>query len=210
MKRIFASLLALALVFVLFGCDFDYAGKLTGTWVCRSRESDEQIAEIVESIDLYEEEIALIDTPLYTAVTATFTEDGTYALAEDETLSKQYIREFFDGMFTDLYEGRANLANTYADYGVDLSQLSEEEFYLFYAELYSSETYEALLDNLSENLYTDEAFEPYDEGTFKATSKIISFDAIDDELDGAAEYELEDDRLSIKFTNGTMVFYKQN
>lgn len=210
MKRIISVLLVALMLLSLAACDFDYAGKLVGTWECQVEESDEQKAALMEQIELYEEEIALVDSTLYTVKTLTFTEDGTYEFNEDPDGVKMYVRQFFKDVFKDMYEGRAGLASLTDDYGVDLSQLSEDEFYAFYAELYGYATLDEMLDGFATEIYDYDSFESNDHGTFTATSKYIDFDATDDELDGSVTYKLTDSTLTITYSDDTEIYTKSN
>ncbi len=212
MKRILALLLSAVLLLSLAACDFDfdYKGKIVGTWVCRKLESADNKESLLDAIDLYDEEKALVTAPLYTAKTVTFNEDGSYSFSEDVDGVKAYVRDFYEQMFTQLYEGRAALANTYAEYGEDLSQKTEDEFYQFYADLYSYDSYEQLLDGLAENVYDYDNFEPFEQGTFTVGSKKIDFDATTDEDDGVAEYSVKDGELTITYSDGTEVYTKVN
>lgn len=207
MKKLISLLLVSMLVLSLVACDMDYAGKLVGTWSCRKLEASETKDSIMDSLELYDEEKALVSTSLYTVKHLVFGEDGTYYFIEDAESVKQCVRDFFAGMFADLYEGRASLASCYE---VDVSQLTEEEFYAFYSEMYGYSTKEEMLDGLAEAIYDYDNFEKLDEGTYKATSKVISFDAINDADDGATEYKLEDDRLNITYSDGSEIYYRVN
>ena len=211
MKRIFALLLAAMLLLSLAACDmdFDYQGKIVGTWIIREEDSDENRDYIFQFLELYDDEIAQVDATLYTAKALTFNEDGTYSMIEDVDTLKVYVREFLDELFADLYAGRAQLAGTYAAEGVDLSQLTEEEFYLFYTALYSYDSYDQLLDDLTEAIYDYDTIQPYETGTYTVGSKKIDFDADEDEYDGFAEYSVSGNKLTVKFENGTEVYTRK-
>lgn len=209
MKRIFALVFSALLLLSLVACDFDYQGKIVGTWVCRKQDAAETKESLLDAIDLYDEEKALITAPLYTAKVVCFNEDGSYYFTEDPAAVKAYVRDFYEQMFQQLYNGRANLANTYAEYGTDLSQLGEDEFYQFYAELYTYATFEELLDGLAENVYDYDNFEPYERGTYTVGSKKINFDATSDEDDGVAEYKVDGDTLTITYSDGSETYTKK-
>lgn len=208
MKRMLALLLATLLVLSLTACDLDFKGKIVGSWTCRIEDTEENRNALMETIELYEEEIALVNTPLYTEKTLTFNEDGTYTFSEEAEGVKKYVRTFYKDLFEDLYQGRDTIATLYE--GADLSQLTEEEFYQFYAELYTYETFDKLLDALSESVYDYDSFEPYETGTFTVGSDKIVFDADGDEGDGSVEYSVSDDTLTIEYSDSTERYTKVN
>ena len=209
MKRIFAIILSALLLLSLAACNVDYKAQIVGTWVCNKLDSDETKAGLLEYIELYDEEIALVTANLYTTKQVTFNEDGTYFFTEDPDGVKEHVRDFYDQVFTQLYNGRASLVDTSAEYGTDLSQLTEEAFFQFYAELYSYTSYEELLDGLSEKVYDYDSFGKSEEGSFTVGSKKIDFDAITDEDDGVAEYKVEDNKLVITYSNGAETYTKK-
>lgn len=208
MKKLVAILLAALMLLSLAGCDMDYAGKLTGTWQVRLEDDDEVRDLVMEFIELYEEEIAVVDSALYTSKSITFGEDGSYTIAEDPELVEEYTAEFYKNVFTDLYEGRAGLADLTEDYGVDLTQLSEEEFYAFYAGLYEYESIDELAEAAAKELVSNYDFSGVEEGTFTASALFIEFDATEDEMDGKTKYSISGDELTIHYSDGTEVYTK--
>ena len=209
MKRILALVLSSLLLLSLVACDFDYQGKIVGTWICRKLDTNETKESLMDAIDLYDEEKALVTGPLYTAKVVCFKDDGSYYFTEDPDGVKQYVRDFYKQMFAQMYAGRASLVTTSAEYGTDLSQLTEEEFYKFYADLYSYASFEALLNGLAENVYDYDNFEPYERGTYTVGSKKINFDATTDADDGVAEYKVDGDKLTITYSDGSETYTKK-
>jgi len=207
MKKIITCVVAILLVASLAACNVDYSEALVGTWVCRVADTDENKAVLMENMELYEEEINLVKTTLYTAKTLTFNADMTYAFSEDVQGVKEYLRDFYEGMFRELYEGRLSLSKCYE---VDISLLSEEDFYQFYAELYQAEDYDALITKLVDNSYNYENFKNTEEGTYKVNAKMISFDAEGTENDGNVTYSVKDGTLTIEYSDATEVYSPLN
>ena len=201
MKKVLACILSILLLATLAACDpVDYVGQVAGTWVCKSLEAEETRKMVLENMDLYEEEIALVKTPLYTAKTVTFNQDKTYTFAEDIPTLKGYLKEFYTGMLKDLYEGRSALADVYE---TDVSTMNEDDFYAYYASIYEQENVEALIDALVENTYNFESFEPIETGTYTIGSTKIMFDAEGIENDGSVGYSLKDGQLKLEYNDGT-------
>ena len=206
-KQIAMILCCVLLLGSLAACEsVDYVAQVEGTWIC-AVEQQEQKQKLMENMELYEEEMALVDTKLFTAKTVTFNADKTYYFAEDPDRVKAHLRNFYSGLFQDLYEGRAALAECY---DTDISQLSEEEFFQFYAELYGAKDYEALIPQLADNTYDYDAFEKLEEGTFGIGSKGITVDTEGTENDGTISYTLKDGVLTLVYSDSTEVYTRHN
>ena len=106
-------------------------------------------------------------------------------------------------MLADLYAGRDTLVEVYSSQGVDVSTLSEEEFYAFYAALYEEEDLDSLLDVFVENTYDFESIEAFETGTYTITAKKIMLDTEGTENDGTVEYTVEGDKLTLVYNDGT-------
>ena len=209
MKKFVCVLLAALMLLSMCACsDADRILQVAGTWKTEYVKTSKEKQELLESIDLYEEEIALVDSVLDGAKTLTFNTDKTYSFSKNPEDVKACVRKFFDKMFNDLYEGRADLANCYKEsHDTDISLLGEEAFKMFYAKLYGAETYEALLDKLADGAYEYDKMGVYESGTFNMTSKRINFDTTGEEDDGYVEYEfLDNGKLRLKFSEDYEVY----
>jgi hypothetical protein len=203
MKKLIAMLLCCLLIGSLAACEtVDYVAQVEGTWIC-AVEQPKQKLELMKNMELFEEEVALVEAKLFTAKTVTFNSDKTYYFAEDPDRVKAHLRNFYSDLFDDLYEGRATLAECY---DTDISQLSKEEFYQFYAELYGAESYEALIPQLAENTYDYDTFGKIEEGTYGIGSKGITVDTEGTEDDGTIKYTLEDGVLTLVYSDSTEVY----
>ena len=208
MKKIICFALALILMFSLTACmDGLFVKSVAGSWSLRMEESQESTLALLENFDLYEEEIALVKTPLYTVKHVQFNEDMTYRYYFDAQLEKACVREFLLAMFDALYEGRSTL---YACYGVDLSELSKEEFFQFYAELYEVTDYDALIEAFVDAAYDYESLDDTESGTYTITLNQITMDAPGTESDGTVQYKVKDNTLTLTYSNTTEVYTKVN
>ena len=212
--RILALVLTLVLAAsLLCACESteEKYAALAGTWIMYEQDSEEQVMVLLEGIDLYEEEIALVDkTSLRYAWTFEFDTAGNIRQAQPVEENKALVREFYAGAFDAIFEGRANLAGVYEQ---DLSAVTREEFDLFYAELYGFETFEALLDQFAENAYKYDEWTDLRNGTFTFESNRLS---ISDSVKGenglpqsySIIYEVEGDTLTLTYSDGVEVYTK--
>ena len=209
MKKLICVILSLMMMVGLCACESeaDLLLKVNGSWSVKMEETQETYDNLMESIELYEAELAAIDTTLYTVKTATFNADKTYVLEEKAEDVQECLREFFQGAFADLYEKRETLKDCYEQ---DISILSEEEFYQFYANLYSKEDFDALIEHFATKLYNYDNFEPIDEGTYTISSTRITLQSDDafNSDDGYVTYSVDGDTLTLTWSNDVEVYTK--
>ena len=202
MKKQICIVLALVLTLSLTGCSLLPGNPLVGAWVCRTEESAEYTRELLESFDLYEEEIALIQTPLYTVKHLTLNRDKTYSYATRQETEAACLREFIYAIFDEMYAGRASLSDCYE---WDMSGLSKEEFLQFYASLYEMTDFDALVTLWIENSGT--AIGEYETGTYQIRFGKIHMNMADsEEGDGYVTYLLEGDTLTLTYSNSVEVY----
>ena len=169
MKKLLAVVLAvLLLVSLLSACSLLGGLKLEeiqGRWVTKVDDTQAEAMALLERIDAYEEEIALADIDsLQYGKAVVFNGDKTYSFEYDIDLTKECVSEFYDAYFKALFAGRDTLEEVY---GEAFSDMSEEEFLQYYAEIYSCNDYEDLLYYLTKNAYDYEALEePMETGKF--------------------------------------------
>lgn len=167
MKRFFAICLLLTMALSLFaGCGMldNRMDELAGTWVCVL--DDDEAVLVLESIDMYPEEIALADLDSLKCVKkVTFNEDKTYSFSYDAEATWQYVYNFYVEFFADLCTNRALLSELY---GVDMAAMSDVEFYQFYADMYGAADLETMITNFTDGCYDYELLaQPYETGTFR-------------------------------------------
>lgn len=174
--------------------------ELSGTWSVKELDTAEQAREILENIDFYEEEIEIADLDsLYDVHFVTFDTEKNYSFVYDVDGTKECVREFLIGVFADMYENRASLNEVYS---TEFDQMSEDEFYQYYMDMYSADSFENLIDKLTESTYDFESLaEPWETGTYT-----ISGDKIMCTITGETEaesigYEIEGDTLTLTFAD---------
>lgn len=211
-KRILALSLAALLVMGLFaGCESeaDKIAVLAGTWTMVGQDSEEEAKELLENIDLYEEEIALADlTTLTYKQNVVFTAEKTYHFVYDVEGTIACVREFFVETFAALYEGRATLNEVY---GQEFDQMTEAEFQQFYADLYSAENFETLMDQMAEGAYNYEKMaEPWETGTYSIKGDDIMCTITGETQAEALGYSIENDELTLTYSDAVEVYTRAN
>lgn len=211
-KRILALSLAALLVMGLFaGCESeaDKIAVLAGTWTMVGQDSEEEAKELLENIDLYEEEIAMADlTTLTYKQNVVFTAEKTYHFVYDVEGTIACVREFFVETFAALYEGRATLNEIY---GQEFDQMTEAEFQQFYADLYSAENFETLMDQMAEGAYNYEKMaEPWETGTYSIKGDDIMCTITGETQAEALGYSIENDELTLTYSDAVEVYTRAN
>lgn len=210
MKRIAALFLALMMIACCFaGCDgeADKVAELTGRWETVSYYTADSVVASFEAMDLYAEEIALLDANAMGLVDVViFNEDKTYSFTSDSAKSMALVDEYYRNAFATFYANRDQLSEVY---GEDLSAMTEEAFYLFYAEMYGVEDFESLIElfvgSAEDYAYLDE---PVEVGTYRIVSNRIYCT-----IDGEAEalyitYSINGDSLDLVFDESTVTYTK--
>lgn len=187
----------------------DKMAELAGVWYCRADDTEEQARGLLESIEFYEEEIALVDlTGLDDVMLVEFDAEGNYHFAWYTDGIKECLREFYDGAFAALYDGRATLNDVY---GLSFDDYTEEEFYLFYAELYVCADYAELLDVLVEYSYDyDSLGEPFETGTFTIDGYSLMCTITGESEAEALGYKIEGDTLTLTYADAVQVYTRGN
>ena len=203
-------LLTLALVLALLGClcacdSTEKMEALAGTYTMTAVDSEAQFMEFMESIEAYDEEIALADkNSLKFVKLVTFDAKGNYSFADDVAGNKKCLREFYEGYFAALYAGRTTLNTVYE---TTFDNMTEAEFQQYYAEIYNCSNYAALLDTLVENAYDWEAKEaPWETGKYKIRDNRIYFTMTGDSDAEYISYTLKGDTLTLTYSNAEEVY----
>jgi len=207
MKKVMSVVLVvLMLTTMLCACENkeEKYAALAGTWQMVADDTEEQSLVLLEGIDLYEEELAVVDkTTLKYVWIYEFDTAGNFRQADDIEATKECVREFYTGAFEDLYENRAGLGELY---GEDFASMDQAAFQQFYANLYGKDTYEALIDQFVENAYKWDEWTDYRNGTFTFDGDKLEI------IDGVEEYwlgyKIEGDTLTITYNDGDEVYTK--
>ena len=205
--RIFALALVLVLsVSLLCGCNDNES--IQGTWIAVTVDDKEATRDFLESLEFFDEEIALMDlNTMKTVQKLEFREDGTYEMGIDADGCREAMEEFFDGMMEALYNGRASLTEVY---GEEIATLSKEEFNQFYAELFGCETIEEFKSVFASEVVDFDGIEEDNEtGKYNAAMGTIYFTK-----DGASEaetapYEIKGGKLKVDFADVDVEYTKE-
>lgn len=210
MKRMIALTLALMLMACCFaGCDgeAEKIAELIGRWECTSYYTADSVVASFEAMDLYEEEIAMLDPNTMGVVDVViFNEDKTYSFTSDAAKSMALVDAYYRDAFATFYANRDQLSEVY---GMDMSAMGEEEFYLFYAEMYGVSDFDSLIElfvgTADDYAYLDE---PVEVGTFRIVSNRI-YCTIDGEADAQyITYTVDGDSLDLIFDDSTITYTK--
>ena len=206
--RLLAVILTLAaLCSALSGCETtaQKMEALSGTWRMIEQDTTEQATALLEAIDLYEQEMALADVnSLKYAWIYEFDAEGNFRQADDIAMTKQLVREFYEGLIDSFYENRADLSDLYE---VDMSVMTKEELQQFYADLYGYETYEALMDRFVNAAYKYDTWTDYRNGTYTIKDgKLDIVDMADGYETYLIAYKLDGDTLTLTYKDGVEVY----
>lgn len=214
MKKIKILALALALVLcagVLCSCQSneERMAELAGTWTMRSDDTAEQAQSLLETVEFYEEEIALVDlNSLDDVMCVTFDTEGNYSFAWDVAGIRQCLKEFYQGAFDALFEGRTSLNEVY-DY--DFSATTKEEFFQIYADMYGFADINALVDAFVESSYDYESLgEPLETGTFTIKGSDLMCTITGETEAESLGYIIDEDTLTLIYANGREVYTRSN
>lgn len=202
-KKALVLLLVAALSMALFcGCESteDKMAALSGTWTMLTGDSVENAQFLVDTIELYPEEIALVDlNSLQQVKNVTFNMDGTYSFGYDVNGTMECVRDFYLRAFDAMYEGRASLSNSYE---ADIANMNREEFNQFYAELYSAADFDTMIDLFVDNSYDTESLaEPFETGTYTIKGKELMCTITGESEAESLPYEIEGYTLILHFSN---------
>lgn len=210
MKKVIALLLAVVMLCSLSACELSGASMedLCGTWSLELYQDAETVQTILTNLDFYEEEIALIDlNSLACIMCVQFNEDKTYSYYFDIADTKVSVRKFFEGAMSDLYTGRASLSEAY---GQDMTTMTEDGFYQFYADLFGAATIDELLDSFVEFAFDYEILaETLEEGTFRIMLKDIYKTPDGKTEEESMGFSIDGDTLTLSYLDGDEVYTRK-
>lgn len=206
--RLFAIFIVAALALSLCACVREKEDdRLIGTWSLITTDNSAQAEKLLSHSDLYEEEIAVVNKDRLCIVkTVQFSSDKTYRFGYDVEGTKACVRKFYSDVFADLYENRASLNGLYE---ADISGLSQEDFYLFYAKLYGKDSFAALIEMFTDNSYDYTALAQNTEtGTYKIVGEKLLTEKAGETTPGAFTYDVDETTLQLHYTNATETYTK--
>lgn len=214
MKKLIYRLIGAGLaLLIVYGVQavFDYVviprqiEKLAGTYVTEKQFEAEDVEDLLTDYDFYPEEIALVDLDTLTMPKyVQFLEDKTYTFYYDADAFKANVEALFRQAFAGMYAGRSQLSELY---GVDMTAMTEGEFQTFYAELYSQESFDALVSVLTEDAYDYSAIAADTEiGTFTIKEEKILCTINGTTAEESMGYKLENGTLTLTYSNDVEVY----
>lgn len=172
--------------------------ELSGTWEGEF-ESDLSWEEVFETFEFYEEEVDILrDNQLLSGNVsfvdvATFTKDRKFSISSNNDKTAQLIRTHLESAFDVLYNNRTQLNVVYSE---DFSKYTKADFESFYAEMYSYDSYELLLQGFVESLYD---YYTVEEGTYKIDDDLIVIKNTGKSEKLWIEYKIEDGVLYLSY-----------
>ncbi|MBP3701658.1 MAG: hypothetical protein J6I64_07195 [Lachnospiraceae bacterium] len=179
--------------------------ELAGIWRMTAADTEDEALYLLENIELYEEEIVHVDlTSLEYAQLVEFTKDKTYRFAYDVEGTRACVEAFYRGVFASLYENRASLNAVYEQ---TFDELTEAEFYQFYADLYEAGDYETLIEYVTELAYDYEVLEePWETGTYEIQGDLILCTVTGETQAESLGYEIQGYELTLTYVDGTEIY----
>lgn len=210
MRKIASVFLAVLILIGLCGCGSGgkRAEMLQGTWECQKYFDGDAMLEVFVHMDLYEEEIALLDPAGIGYVESiTFRPDMTYTIGCDTEQSVALAEQYFRDAMNTFYEHREELNICY---GVSFGVMDQDNFNQFYANLYGVSDYEALIDMFVEST-VDPAYleEGTEHGVFRVTGRRIYCTADGESQSQYIPYSFEDDVLTLGFYLGDVEYTRK-
>lgn len=208
-KLIALALAVLMLSAVLCGCESNQEKieALSGTWSLTADDSEEQALALLENIDLYEEEIALVDlTTLDYVKIVTFDTNLNYSFGFDVEATKACVHSYYAEVFDTLYEKRTSLNDVY---GLEFDAVSYDEFLLFYAELYGFTSFDSLLTYITDIAYDYDALqEPMETGTYTISGSKIMCTITGESQAESLGYSINGTTLTLTYIDAVEVYTK--
>ena len=207
-----AVLLTMVLsICLLIGCQSQLQTdeQLTGKWCATIENTRQQALSLLESMELYPEEIALTeDIPLTYVQVVEFTAQGSYRFYLDTDAAPECAASFYRAVFDALYQGRLTLNQCYDR---DFTSMTREEFQQFYAQLYVVNDFEALIRQLSATAYDPATLTDATEtGTYTIQGDRILCTTAGQSAAEVIGYLVEAQQLTLNFKNGTIVYTQMN
>lgn len=173
--------------------------ELAGVWHCME-DGQEEVTPLLELVDFYEEEIALVgELSMNFVKEVEFTQERTYRFSYDVDKTKAQVRAMYSAAMDALYENRASLTGLY---GEEIAGASKEDFLQFYAELYGMESYDALLTSFTDNAYDyDKLGEDYETGTYTIEGDDIMCTITGESQAESLGYKIEGDNLTLTYAD---------
>ena len=146
--------------------------------------------EILRTSGIARETVPFIDS-------ATFTKDKTFVIDSNNEASKRIQRECLERIFDAFYQSRDLLRFTY---NTDFSSYTKEQFELYYATLYSYDSFDLLLDEFAEDVAD---YYIAQTGIYKISGNLILIREEKGKPEYSLEYKIVSDVLYITYSADT-------
>lgn len=211
MKKIVALLLAAVMLCSLSACgsNTEKMEALSGRWEMVTYLDAATAKSALELLEFYPEEIALLDlNSMGLVMIAEFNMNGTYRFAFDLEGSLDMVRGYYKDAMTKIYDSRDQLVEIY---GEGILEMTQADFEQYYAELFSMESFDALLQYFLETSLDYEYLEQDIEvGTFRIAKDNIVCTVEGEDTPESMGYSIEGNTLTLTYVNGTEVYTKAN
>lgn len=210
MRRMLTLVFALLMLGCLCACgsDADAAGDILGQWETVVYYESDSVEQLLLTMELYEEEIALMDTAGVGFVdVVAFNEDGTYSMYCDINSSVAKAEEYYRTAMVKFYDNRETLEDIYC---AGFPSMSQEGFFQYYAGMYGQDNYDALIDLfVSCTIDKDALSETAENGTYEIINNRIYFT-----VEGAEEAEyvtfaMDSNNLILSFDDGKIHYTRK-
>lgn len=169
---------------------------LSGTWFMVIPGAQEQVSVLLEPLELYPEELALLDLAAPSQVRyVCFEADGSYRFGYDAGKTVAKVRDFYEEVFETLYDNRSSLEEAYR---LELEGMTREEFNQFLADVYNADDFGALLNRLVEQGCNAAALQkPLEQGTYTISFSSVVLTAAGQTESRSLHYLLDSSSLTL-------------
>ena len=206
MKYIKFILILVLAAALLCGCGAELKKEdITGTWIGTGTAKQNTATQLLEIINLCDVEKDFVDlNTLKYQKCVKFTEKGKYIFSLDVEASKHYVREFYEGVMAALYENRKELNEVYS---VVFDDMTQDEFYQFYADMYNFADYEMMITAFVERAYDyDKMAEKRSRGKFTIDGPVLVCTPEGAEKETILGCEVDGDTMKLLYTNSVEIY----
>lgn len=208
MKKTFALLLCICMLFLLCACESGPSATdlLCGTWNTKVAMDEDYVRDLLHDLSFDDAEIAYADLQgLVYVENITFRSDRTYSIATPEAETRALTRSWYADFFNRIYAHLSELEDVYGE-GAAEYYTSVDMFEDFYAELFEVDSFDTLLDEFVEESFNFDAFDE-ETGTFTVESGKIHMT-----VTGASEaefvtYTLVENTLTLTYAENEISVY---
>lgn len=211
MKRIVALVLTMILVCAgLNGCDLDLGASdaIIGHWETVRYYTSDSMRRSMEDLDLYAEEIAMMDLGAVGYVDVfEIRDDKTYTITCDAEKSIAMVQQYFRDAFATFYQNRSELDDLYED---DLGSMTESQLQQFYADLYGQTDFDALIELFVYSITNEEyLLEGTEKGTYRVSRNRIWCTPEGEKEAQYIDFVVDGDILTLTYSDETVKYTRK-